>query len=104
MKKLITSVVLLLTAFNLLAQTNPLLYNAEAMPNTIPGTLTMPYTAIKIDTVACWFKEFTIVNDKPFENWIKGYTISNNRSVFVEYLYADRKTRVTNPVIYSITK
>lgn len=28
----------------------------------------------------------------------------NNHSIYVDYLYSDRKTKVTNPVIYSFIK
>ena len=72
----------------------------------------------RADTVRCWFKEvdfsgpvvFKIVkgqailatDDYPEERWQYGYVIKGQ--IFVSYLYSDRKTKVTNHVLYSFEK
>lgn len=119
MKKTFTITLILLGCMTAMGQTKPKEYIGETMPNSMMGTVTTPYLAIKIDTVSCWFKDIIIskapmdtaitnghlnLNNAVLELWQHGYSISNNRSIRVEYLYADRKTRVTNTVIYSITK
>lgn len=112
MKKLII-LSLLLISIGVKAQTNPDSVWAHSNLNSVPLGY---YPALKIDTVECWLKEAVYVKwfytnyiecDKKdaqtvLEVWVKGYVISNNRSAFVEYLNTDRKTRITNKVLYSL--
>jgi hypothetical protein len=87
----------------------------------------------KLDTVACWFKEviisittgtsrIKIVNGKWYsdfmadttirERWQHGYKVGlpypiitfNGERIEDTYLYSDRKTKVTNRVIYSFER
>jgi hypothetical protein len=94
----------------------------------LTGNITCSNTSIAplLDTIPCWFKEIIInhgdmdtigtngynnLNNAVQEFWQHGYKVCGNHSVYFNspnyvfyYLYADRKTKVTNHVIYSIIK
>lgn len=73
--------------------------------------ITNAYYTLKIDTQKVWFKELAITGDTITEHWQKGFRLIipsyisfDGLYVPAEYLYADRKTKVTNYVIFSIER
>jgi hypothetical protein len=73
---------------------------------------------IKRDTIRCYFKELEVNHDTITEHWRHGYQVIDTMGSYhytgvwetmehdtqLEcYLYPDRKTKVTNQVIYSIS-
>jgi uncharacterized protein YhfF len=89
---------------------------------TVASSSKEPHKVIKLDTERCWFKELDIrlcrclgAGDTIIEHWRHGYQVIEtlnsvhwvsdtqfiNDTELAFYLYSDRKTKVTNKIIYS---